>query len=318
MSSTSATSIQVSDELFASLPSGIDICHQSFGDPSDPAVLLIMGLGGPMGWWNSEFCTRLAERGFFVIRYDNRDTGRSTKARQHVLGRTDLVRAFVGLPPVRLGKIDLAARAPYSISDLAEDATGLLDALDLDAAHVVGVSMGGMIAQTLAIEAPERVLSLTSIMSTTGRRTVGWQDPRLLPKLLKRSEPTRDAYIEHAIATAELIASPAFPPDREASRLRAETTYDRGWSASGVVRQMMAILTQPDRTEALGALTMPATVIHGTADRLVHPSGGKATAEAIPDAELHLIEGMGHDLPPELWDTLIDAITATAARRAAG
>ncbi|WP_229055032.1 alpha/beta fold hydrolase [Aeromicrobium sp. Leaf350] len=309
-----ASTVAISDELFASLPSGLDLCYQTFGDAGDPAILLVMGLSGPMGWWDDALCTLLAERGFFVIRYDNRDTGRSTKLRQHQLGRTDVVRAFLGLPPLRLGPIDLAVKAPYSISDLATDATGLLDALQIDAAHVVGVSMGGMIAQTVAIESPERVLSLTSIMSTTGRRTVGWQDPRLIPYLLRRSGPTRDAYIASSIASSALIGSPGYPPDAEAARLRAEVTYDRGYSASGVLRQMMAILTQPDRTAALGRLELPVTVVHGTADRLVHPSGGRATADAIPGAELRTIEGMGHDLPPALWDTFVAAITDTIAR----
>ncbi|MFT4189360.1 MAG: alpha/beta hydrolase [Aeromicrobium sp.] len=309
-----ATSVQMSEEQFATLPSDIMLCHQTFGDPSDPAVLLVMGLGGPMGWWDTEFCARLAERGFFVIRYDNRDTGRSTKLRQHTPGRGDVIRAFLGLPPLRIGPVDLAARAPYGIGDLAEDALGLLTALDLDAAHVVGVSMGGMIAQTMAIEAPERVLSLTSIMSTTGRRTVGWQHPRVIPTMLKRTGPTREDYVERAMRSAEVIGSPAFPRDEEASRLRAETTYDRGWSASGVLRHMMAVLTQPDRTEALGSLDVPTTVVHGTADPLVNVSGGKATAEAVPGAELRLIEGMGHDLPPGVWDQLVDAICSSAAR----
>ena len=313
-----ASSVATSDELFASLPSGIDLCHQTFGDEGDPAVLLIMGLSGPMGWWDDEFCTRLAERGFFVIRFDNRDTGRSTKVRQRTMGRTDLVRAFLGVPPLKLGPVDLAVRAPYSISDLAGDAAGLLDALGIDAAHVVGVSMGGMIAQTLAIEEPRRVLSLTSIMSTTGRRTVGWQDPRLIPHLLKRTKPTRDAYVQRSLESSTLIGSPAYPADPDAARLRAEITYDRGYSASGVVRQMMAILTQPDRTAALRALTIPATVVHGTADRLVNPSGGRATADAIPGAELRMVEGMAHDLPPQLWDTLIAAITDTIARASTG
>jgi len=309
-----ASPTQVSEELFASLPSGIDLCYQTFGDAGDPPLLLIMGLSGPMGWWDEALCTRLAERGLFVVRFDNRDTGRSTKLRQHVLGRTDVIRAFLGLPPLRIGPIDLAIRAPYSMSDLAGDAAGLLDALGLEAAHVAGVSMGGMIAQTLAIESPERVLSLTSIMSTTGRRTVGWQDPRLFPTLLRRTKPTRDAYVARSLESSAAIASSTYPSDPEAARRRAEITYDRGYSASGVLRQMMAILTQTDRTAALGALTIPVTVVHGTADRLVHPSGGRATADAIPGAELRVVEGMGHDLPPALWDTYVAAITDTIAR----
>lgn len=303
-----------SEELFASLPSGIDICHQTFGESSDPAVLLVMGLGGPMGWWDTAFCERLARRGFFVIRYDNRDTGRSTKLRQHRVNRHDLVRAFVPLPRVRVGPVDLRVKAPYGIADLADDAYGLLDHLGLESAHVAGVSMGGMIAQTMAIARPERVTSLVSIMSTTGRRTVGWQDPRVLLHLLKRTEPTREAYIERAMASATVIGSPEHPADPVASRLRAEVTYDRGWSSSGVLRHMLAVLTQPDRTTALSRLDVPTTVVHGLADRLVHRSGGAATAAAVPGAQHVEVPGMGHDLPEALWDTYVDAIADTAAR----
>lgn len=308
------STVAVSEELFASLPSGIELCHQTFGDAADPAVLLVMGLGGPMGWWDAEFCTRLAERGFFVIRYDNRDTGRSTHLTQHRVRRADIVRAFLSPPSPRLARLGVGARAPYSISDLADDGTGLLTALDIEAAHVAGVSMGGMIAQTMAIEHPDRVLSLTSIMSTTGRRRVGWQDPRLVPRLLGSAGPTREAYIERAIESAVAIGSPGFPPDPEASRRRAEVTYDRGWSASGVLRQMMAILTQPDRTVALRGVTAPTTVVHGRKDRLVHRSGGAATAAAVPGAELRVLDGMGHDIPPALWDEFIDAIVSSAER----
>ena len=292
-----------SGEQFASLPSGIDLCYESFGSPDDPPVLLIMGLGGPMNWWATEFCERLAERDFFVIRYDNRDTGRSTKLRQHRVTKADILRAAL-----RRG------RAPYSIGDLAVDATGLLDHLGIDRTHVVGVSMGGMIGQTLAIDHRERVLSLTSIMSTTGRRTVGRTHPRLFPMLLGSAGTTRDAYAARAIRSAEAIASPGYPPDPAASLARAHETYDRGWSASGVARHMMAVLAQPDRTKRLSEIDVPVTVVHGLDDLLVHRSGGRATARAIPGAELLEIAGMGHDLPVDLYDTFIDAIAKTAAR----
>lgn len=174
--------------------------------------------------------------------------------------------------------------------------------------------MGGMIAQTMAIDRPERVASLVSIMSTTGRRTVGWQDPRVIPHLLKRTGPTRDAYIERAMASAALIGSPEHPTDPDASRLRAEVTYDRGWSSSGVLRHMLAVLTQPDRTASLQRLDVPTTVVHGLADRLVHRSGGAAVAAAVPGAEHVEVPGMGHDLPEALWDTYVGAIADTAAR----
>ena len=296
-----------SEEQFASLPSGIDICYETFGSADDPPVLLIMGLGGPMNWWSTEFCERLAAHDFFVIRYDNRDTGRSTKLRQHRVTKGDIVRTAL-----RRG------RAPYTIGDLAVDATGLLDHLGIDRAHVVGVSMGGMIGQTLAIDHRERVLSLTSIMSTTGRRSVGRIHPRLIPMMLGSTGDTRDSYAEQAIRSAEALASPAYPPAREASLARAHETYDRGWSASGTARHILAVLTQPDRTKRLSEIDVPVTVVHGTNDPLVHRSGGRATARAIRGAEHVEIEGMGHDLPVALYDTFIDAITKTAARAAVG
>lgn len=292
-----------SGEQFASLPSGIDICYETFGSPDDPPVLLIMGLGGPMNWWSPTFCQMLSDRGFFVVRYDNRDTGRSTKLRQHEVTKRDIVLTFLG-----------RGRAPYSIGDLAVDAVGLLDHLTLERVHVVGVSMGGMIGQTLAIDHPERVLSLTSIMSTTGRRTVGRFHPKLIPMMLGSAGSTRDAYAERAIRSAQAIASPAYPPDREAALARAHETYDRGWSASGVARHLLAAITQPDRTKRLSEIDVPVTVLHGTNDPMVHRSGGRATARAIRGAEHIEIEGMGHDLPVQLYDTFIDAIAKTAAR----
>lgn len=300
----STDQITQSDELFASLPSGIDLCYQTFGDPGDPPILLVMGLGGPMGWWSPAFCSALAARGFFVIRYDNRDTGRSTKISGHRVTKGSLVKAFLGRP----------VPAPYSLRDMADDALGLIDHLGLKAVHLVGVSMGGMIVQTFALAHPDRALSMTSIMSTTGRRTVGWQHPRLIPKLLAPVGPTRDDYIERSIKGSRMIESPDYPLDLDAALARAGETYDRGWTPSGVVRQMLAILTQPDRTADLGALDLPVTVIHGLADPLVHRSGGRATANAIPGAQLLEIEGMAHDLPPALDATLIDAIVATAQR----
>lgn len=295
--------VEVSDEQFAHLPSGIDLCHQTFGDPADEAVLLVMGLGGPMGWWSADLCTMLAERGFFVIRYDNRDTGRSTKLRHHRVSRSDIVRAFLG-----------RGSAPYAMADLADDAVGLLDHLGIDAAHVVGVSMGGMIAQTIAVEHPARVLSLTSIMSTTGGRRVGRIDPRVIPMMLSPAGRTRPEFAEKSVRNGKITASPAFPTEDAVAYARALETYDRGWIASGVSRHMLAVLTQPDRTARLGAVRAPATVIHGTRDLMVHPSGGRATAKALRDAELIEIAGMGHDLPAQLHGTFVEAIVATARR----
>ncbi|MGJ9421192.1 alpha/beta fold hydrolase [Aeromicrobium sp. CF3.5] len=293
-----------SGEQFASLPSGIDICHETFGDAGDPPILLIMGLGGPMGWWPDDFCELLAERGLFVIRFDQRDTGRSTKLRQHRIGKVEIVRAFAGL----------GAEAPYSLADLADDAFGLLDHLDIPVAHVAGVSKGGMIAQTMAITNPSRVLSLTSIMSSTGKRSVGWQNPKAIPAMLGSAGRTRDAYVARTLRTQAVIGSSSFPTDLDRATARAVETYDRGWIASGVGRHMLAVLTQDDRTEQLQQLDLPTTVIHGLADPLVNKSGGRATAAAIPDAELVEIAGMGHDLPVQLYPTFIQAIVETVDR----
>lgn len=293
-------------EKVASLPSGIEICYETFGDKANPPVLLIMGLGGPMGWWDATLCTGLAGRGYFVIRFDNRDTGRSTKLRQHRITRKEIFKAFFG-----------RAKAPYGLSELAEDAFGLLDHLDIQRVNLAGVSMGGMIIQTMAIAQPGRVLSLTSIMSSTGKRTVGWQHPRVIPAMLASAGSTRESYIERSLHTSAIIGSPAFPTDETVARARAAETYDRGWSASGVARHMMAVLTQPDRTRDLATLDIPATVIHGLRDPLVNPSGGRATASAIRGAEFVEIAGMGHDLPVQLYDTFIDAIARTAERAVA-
>jgi pimeloyl-ACP methyl ester carboxylesterase len=299
--------VTVSDELFAPVSAGVELCYQTFGDPDHEPLLLVMGLGGPMTWWDPELCRLLASRGFYVVRYDNRDTGRSSRLPGRVT-RGALARAFVGRQ----------VRAPYSMSDLAGDAAALLDHLALDSAHVVGVSMGGMIVQTLAIEQPTRVRSLTSIMSTTGKRSVGWQHPSLLPSLLAGRRPGREEYIRSSAAIWKLIGSPSYPQPDEVVEARAGETFDRGVSRSGVMRQMMAVLTQPNRSARLRAVQAPALVIHGVEDRMVHASGGRATAAAIPGAELLLVDGMGHDMPPALYDTFADAIRRTASRATGG
>lgn len=293
-------------EETARLANGIELCFDVFGDRSDPALLLIMGLAGPLNWWSTDLCRLLAARGFYVIRYDNRDVGKSTTLGGYDTRRRSVVKTFLGgkTPP------------PYTMSDLADDAAGLLDHLGIQRAHVTGASMGGMIAQTLAIEHPKRVLSLVSIMSTTGRRFVGWQDPRLYPRLLAPGRSTREGYVERSARTWEAIGSPAYPTPPDEARARAAETYDRGINPAGVLRQMQAVLTQPDRSDALRTLHVPALVIHGLADRLVHVSGGRATAAAIPGAELLLIPGMGHDLPTQVWPVIADGIERTAKRAA--
>lgn len=290
-------------EVTARVGPDVEICYEAFGDPSKPTVLLIMGLSGPMNWWSVELCEEIAARGYHVVRFDNRDTGRSSVLRHLRVRRADVVRTFLG-----------DRRAPYTLGDLADDAFGLLDALRVDGAHVVGVSMGGMIAQTMAIARPERVLSLTSIMSTTGRRTVGWQHPRLFPALLAPAGRTREEYVARSMAMDRRIGSPGFPSEPDEIRARAEETFDRGWSASGVLRQMLAILAQPDRTEDLRRLDVPTCVIHGLVDPMVHVSGGRATAAAVAGSELVLVGGLAHDLPRALNPTFADAIDRTARR----
>ena len=303
MSSTSESRVSTSGEQMATLPTGVDICYQTFGDPSADPLLLVMGLGGPMTWWSPDFCTMLADNGFYVIRYDNRDVGRSSRVRVRV-NRRSILRAYAGLK----------VRAPYSLSDMAADGFALLDHLGLGSAHVVGISMGGMIVQTMALDNPARVLSLTSIMSATGRRSVGWQDPRLAPLLLAKRQESREAYVETSGRLWKMIGSPLYPDTTAAVRDRAGETFDRGVSASGVARQMLAVLSQPDRSRHLRSLRMPALVIHGLADRMVHVSGGRATSQALHGSELLLVPGMGHDVPIALHETFVEAIRRTADR----
>lgn len=295
-----------SGEKTAALPHGITLSYDTFGDPGGEPLLLIMGLGGPLTWWHSGLCELLADRGFHAIRYDNRDVGRSTK----LTGLGGTRRAIVGA-------YTRVSRPPYTLSDMAADGLALLDHLGIDRAHVTGTSMGGMIAQTMAIEHPDRVRSLVSIMSTTGKRSVGWADLRLLPIILSKRSQDRDEVIERSVHTWRAIGSPAYPTPPDVTRARAAQTYDRGLDAAGAARQLQAIGAQRDRTRALGRLRLPAMVIHGLNDPLIHVSGGRATARAIPGAELLLIPGMGHDLPEELWPTFADGIARTAARAGA-
>ncbi len=294
--------VVVSQELLAPISADIELCYQTFGNPDDEPLLLIMGLSGPMTWWEPSLCTMLAEAGFFVIRFDNRDVGRSSRAKGKV-SRSMLVRGFTGL----------RTRPPYTLVDMARDCFGLLDHLGVASAHVAGVSMGGMIAQTMAIAEPARVRSLASIMSTTGKRTVGWQHPSMLRNLLGQAAG-REAYIRSSVVTWRMIGSPGYPRTPEETEKRAGETYDRGVSLSGMTRQMAAIVTQPDRGPRLRGLTVPTLVIHGLADKMVNVSGGRATAAAVPGAELLLVDQMGHDLPPALNETFARAIRGNADR----
>ena len=295
--------VAISGELFAPVSPGIELCYQTFGEPDADPLLLVMGLGGPMTWWPDDLCSQLAAAGFYVIRYDNRDTGRSTRV-QHRVTRPMIVQAFLGR----------RSSAPYTLLDMAADGFGLLDHLGIASAHVTGVSMGGMIAQEMAVAHPERVRSLVSIMSTTGRRTVGWQDPRILPAMLAAKGSELEEYVAAAARMGALIGSPGYPEPAEEARARAEVTHRRGLSGSGVLRQMLAVLAQKDRAPRLRELNVPAAVIHGMDDRMVHPSGGRATAQALRGANLLLIPGMGHDLPTALFATYVEVIRTTADR----
>ena len=281
---------------------GIELAYEEFGDPADPTVLLIMGLGVQMLGWDEEFCELLAGRGFRAVRFDNRDVGRSTKIEGE--RPPDLMAAVMG---------DTSS-ASYTLDEMAGDSAGLLDHLGVEAAHVVGASQGGMIAQTLAIGRPARVLSLVSIMSSTGDRAVGYQHPEALPVLLSGRPADREGFAESAVQVFRVIGSPGFDADEERLRERARASFDRGYHPEGTARQLLAIAASGDRTEALRGLSVPTVVIHGTDDPLIDVSGGKATAAAIPGARLELIEGMGHDLPRELWPRFVDLIAENAAR----
>jgi pimeloyl-ACP methyl ester carboxylesterase len=282
---------------------GIEVAYETIGDPSNPPLLLVMGLGMQLIHWDLELCERFAERGFWVIRFDNRDSGHSTQIDAPV-------------PNLRRAMLGIHVEAPYRLSDMADDAFGLMDHLGIEAAHVVGASMGGMIAQTMAINHPERVLSLTSIMSTTGDRRAGRPKLRVFSILMRRAPQDREGYIESFMRTFKLIGSPGFPFDEERGRELAAATYDRGHQSAGTGRQLAAILASGDRTQGLRSLKLPATVVHGQADPLVPFRGGRATAAAIPDARLIAIPGMGHDLPREVWPQLVDAVVETAGRAA--
>jgi pimeloyl-ACP methyl ester carboxylesterase len=281
---------------------GIEIAYQEMGEKDAPAIVLVMGLGAQMIAWHQDLCSLLAERGFRVVRLDNRDIGHSTILDgAGVPNRLDLI----------LGRPSAAA---YLLRDMAADTTGLLDHLGIEAAHVVGASMGGMIAQTMAIERPQRVLSLTSIMSTTGRRWMEFPTWRAFAILMAPAPHGRDAYIERAVKAFRVIGSPGYEMDEPWFRKLVGESYDRSHRPSGVLRQMHAIAASGDRTEALHGVTAPTLVIHGRKDPLARPVGGRATARAIPGARLRMVDGMGHDLPRELWPMFVDEIAANAAR----
>ncbi len=279
----------------------LKLCYETFGAADATPLLLVMGLGSQMILWDEEFCERLAMEGFWVIRFDNRDVGRSSILRD------------APVPKQWQLVIRDAGAASYSLDEMAADAIGLLDHLAISAAHIVGVSMGGMIAQLMALRYPDRVLSLVSIMSTTGNRRVGQPQRRVALRMLRAAPSDRDGYIESHLETYRIIGSKTVAFDEEHKRARAGRCFERGIHPAGSARQLAAIVTAPDRSDLLARLRLPTTVIHGDADPLVNVSGGRATATAVPDAKLVIIPGMGHDLPREFWPQVIGAITDNAA-----
>ena len=281
----------------------VELVYETIGDPADPALLLVMGLGMQLIHWDLELCEGLAERGFHVIRFDNRDAGLSTKMDAPV---PNVMKAMAGLP----------IKAPYLLDDMANDSFGLLDQLGIERAHVTGVSMGAMIAQTMAITRPERVLSLGSMLSTTGDRRVGTPKLRVWSVLMRQAPHQRDAYIEYFVRVFRMIGSPRYPVDEARMRERAAATYDRCHNPAGTARQLGAILASGSRTAELRGLEVPTVVVHGKDDPLVPFRAGVATAKAIPGAELVAIPGMGHDLPRELWPQITDALVKNADRAA--
>ncbi len=281
---------------------GLAIAYETFGDPADPPLLLVMGMGMQMIHWDPAFCELLAGRGFHVIRFDNRDTGHSSKIEGGP--RPNVLAAMAGNP----------RSASYRLNDMAADTAALLDHLEIRAAHLVGVSMGGMVAQQLAARHADRVLSLCSIMSTTGARIAGLPRLGVLGVLFRKAPRDRDAYVEHFLGIFKRIGSPGFPVDEDRARTLARAGYDRCFYPAGVERQLVAIMASGNRTEDLRRITAPTVVIHGRDDPLVPLRAGRATARAIPGAQLVVIDGMGHDLPREVWPQIADAIERNAAR----
>lgn len=284
---------------------GIEIEYETHGDPSDPPLLMVMGLGCQLVWWHPEFVQSFVDRGFFVVIFDNRDVGLSTKIDTHI----DLLASVAGYlqgHPVE---------APYHLSDMAADAWGLCDALGLERVNLLGGSMGGMIVQEMAISRPERVLSLTSIMSTTGDPDAGQPTPEAIAVLLDPSPTEREAYIEKSLENGRFLAGPVWF-DEDWIRERSARQFDRCFHPDGVTAQLLAIATSPSRSEGLRGIDVPALVVHGDIDPLVTFSGGERTAECLRGSEFLPLEDMGHDIPRHYWGTVIEHVTSLAARAA--
>ena len=279
---------------------GVEIVYDTFGAPSAPPLLLVAGLGQQLIGWDNEFCVELAARGYRVIRFDNRDVGLSTRFDE------------AGIPDIaalmQAGLQERVVQAPYLLRDMAADAVSLLEAIGVESAHVVGVSMGGMIAQEMAMQYPRRVRTMTSIMSTTGNPELPPPKPEAAAFLVTPAPTDRQGYIEYSLQLWRVLSGPGYPEDPDRAKGRAGRFFDRGLSPEGTARQLAAILASGSRKEALRSVTVPTLVIHGDADPLVPVEGGLDTADAIPGAERLIIEGMGHALPPALWPEVIGAI----------
>jgi pimeloyl-ACP methyl ester carboxylesterase len=280
----------------------VELCCEELGDPSGEPMLLVMGLGAQMIHWDRGFCELLDERGYRVIRFDNRDAGRSTHLRAPAPRRAAML----------LGR----GRPAYRLEDLADDAVGVLDGFGVDSAHIVGASMGGMIAEVVGYRHPGRVRSLALIMTHSGRRTSSMPTPRALTALLSPPPRSREELTASMLRTFRVIGSPAYPFDEERFRAIAGATWDRGYSAAGAARQLHAINASGDRTRRLRGISAPTVVIHGDRDPLVRPLAGRLIARTIPGAELVSIAGMGHDLPAPLWPRIVGAIDRNARRAA--
>jgi len=287
---------------------GIQIEYETFGDSSAPPLLLIIGFAGQLIYWDEQLCRKLAESGHYVIRFDNRDVGLSSKIEE--AGVPDVMKAVEAMMQ------DQEINPPYTIEDMANDAVGLLDAIGIEKAHICGMSMGGMIAQSIAIRCPERVLSLISIYSTTSNPDLPQPKPEIMGLLLTPPPEEREPFIEHTVNVFRTIAGSGFPFDEEYHRKMLDQAYDRAFYPQGRSRQLVAIMAQSNRKSALASVSVPTLIIHGADDPLVPVQGGKDTAEAVPGAELIIIDGMGHDLPTGkgAWPQIIDAIIAHTSK----
>lgn len=280
---------------------GIEIAYEEIGDPDGEPLVLVMGLGMQLIAWDDGFCELFTERGFRVIRFDNRDSGLSSR--------------LLAPPPRRLAMF-LGARhgLAYSLDDMADDTAGLLDHLGIESAHVVGASMGGMIAQVLGYRHPRRVRSLGLIMTGPGKRRLAFPKIRVLSLLLADAPRERDAYADYVLGIFRAIGSPGHPMPVERVRELALASYDRSHHPAGFMRQLHAINASGDRSRRLRSVTAPTIVVHGTEDPLVRPSSGRSLARTIPGAELMMVEGMGHDLPPQLWPRIVERLADNAGR----